>query len=220
MRKRTLLIAILCGGLLLAAGVLLAMYCAAEHVPAFYRQAMATEQPANEKGSSEMLQQATAFASDVRKEGHWQAVFTAAQINGWLAVDFVQNYRGTLPDSFRDPRATIEADRMVLACRVTWGPLSSVVTVAIEPYLAEPGVLALRLRNARAGLLPLPLRKLVDEISAVARHAKLNLRWRQSHGDPVALISFADPADAQSNHLRIESLQLADGEIYVAGTTQ
>ena len=148
-----------------------------------------------------------------------QAVFTAQQINGWLAVEFVEDFSGTLPEGLHDPRVAIESDHVVLACRVTWGGISSVVTVSIEPYLPEPEVLALRIHHARAGMLPLPLRQVLDDLSAAARHSELNLRWRQANGDPVALISFAAPADAKGKHVRIESLQLADGEIYVAGTT-
>jgi hypothetical protein len=219
-RKRIRLIAICGGGVLLAVGALLAIYGASQHVPGFYREALAANRADSEKASSEMLQQITAFASDLRKEGPWQAVFTASQINGWLAVDFARDYSAALGTALQEPRAAIQSDRVAIACRLAWGHLSSVVTLTAEPYLAEPGVLALRLRGAKAGMLPLPLRKVVDEISATARHTELNLRWRKVDGDPVALISFVTPADAKGKHVRIESLRLANGEIYIAGTTE
>jgi hypothetical protein len=220
-RKRLrLTVVFICCGLLLVTAAFLGVYCASQYVPAFYDDALATDESDDEKASDEMLQQATALASDLKKAGHWQAVFTAQQINGWLTIDLARNHADALPPPLDQPRVAIEADRVVLACRVTWGHLSSVVTITVEPYLAEPDVLALRIRGVRAGRLPLPLRRVVDQISAVAAHAELNLRWRQANGDPVALISFAAPADGKGKRVRIETLQLADGEVYIAGTTE
>ena len=70
MRKRLRLTAILCCGLLLLAGVLLAIYRASQHVPAFYHVALEIDPGDSEKARCEMLQQATALASDLRKTGH------------------------------------------------------------------------------------------------------------------------------------------------------
>jgi hypothetical protein len=219
-RKRRRLALWLCGGILLVAAGLSALYAATQHVPEFYRQAIAADPAAQRQQSEQMLQQATALMSSFKKQGHWEAVFTAEQINGWLAVDMVQNHPDTLPSSLHDPRVAIEPDRMTLACRFRWGPFSSVLNLTVDPYLAESNVLALRIRNARAGLLPMPLGKVLDHISETARHTDLRLTWRRVGGDPVALISLPAPGDPDGEVVRIETLQLGRGEIYVAGTTQ
>ena len=97
--------------------VLLGLYLAAQHEPAFYREAIEIDPAVAEKQSDLMLQQATALASAVKKEDHWEALFTAEQINGWLAVDMVKNHPHTLPPDFSDPRVAIDGRRVIIACR-------------------------------------------------------------------------------------------------------
>ncbi len=85
-------------------------------------------------------------------------------------------------------------------------------------YVSEPNVIACRLRRARAGRLPLPLGQVLDTVTEAARRMDLPLRWAQTDGDPVALVTvFPDREDKQLTTLR--TLELLDGEIYVAGTT-
>jgi len=76
-------------------------------------------------------------------------------------------------------------------------------------------VLALRISRARAGLLPLPLSRIVQSIEQAAEQSDLRLRWLQADGDPVAVLPI--PASDGEHDLRIESLELRDGEIVVAG---
>ena len=91
------------------------------HEPAFYRKAMDIDRAVLGKGSDRMLQQTTALASAVQKAGHWEALFTAEQINGWLAVDMVRNHPHTLPPELHDPRVAIDPERITVACRFDHG---------------------------------------------------------------------------------------------------
>ncbi|MHC4177777.1 MAG: hypothetical protein ACYSWU_09725, partial [Planctomycetota bacterium] len=122
MRKRIRIAAMILGGLLLliAAG-LCWLYWASQQEPEFYRQAIRVDPSVQKQASDQMLQRAAALGSDVAKEGQWQALFTAEQINGWLAVDFAENFPDALPESFRDPRVEIRPGRMTLAGRLTRG---------------------------------------------------------------------------------------------------
>ncbi len=208
-----IILAIIVGGLYL-------LYRATQHVPEFYRQAVAIDPAMQERASDQMLQQTTALASDVKKPGHWEALFTAEQINGWLAVDLVRNHPDALPPQLRDPRVAIEPGEITLACRFQRGGAASVLTLEVEPYLAENNMLALRFRAARAGLVPMPLSEVVDRLSDAARHTDLRLQWRQKDGDPVALIPVPQPRDAGGKVVRIEVLDVRQGAVYVAGTTE
>ncbi|MHC4180745.1 MAG: hypothetical protein ACYSWU_24865, partial [Planctomycetota bacterium] len=109
--------------------------------------------------------------------------------------------------------------RMTLAGRLTRGGTTSVVTVTVEPYLPEPNVLAVRIRRARAGLVPMPLGEILHSFSEAAAQLDLRLRWRRADRDPVALISIPPP-DQDGKRVQIETLKLGDGEIYLAGTTR
>jgi hypothetical protein len=108
---------------------------------------------------------------------------------------------------------------MTLAGRLTRGGTTSVVTVTVEPYLPEPNVLAVRIRRARAGLVPMPLGEILHSFSEAAAQLDLRLRWRRADRDPVALISIPPP-DQDGKRVQIETLKLGDGEIYLAGTTR
>ncbi len=210
--------AVLGGCLLLAAGVLVFwLYWASQRVPTFYRQAMAADPAAQRKASDTLVKRATALASDAQKRGPWRAVFSAEQINGWLAVDLVENHTDLLPPELSDPRVEITADHVTIACRYRDGRLTTVLSLTVEPYLSEPNVISLRIRKARAGDVPLPLGKVLDAITQAARQSGARLEWRQADGDPVAVITIPPPSDAKQKHLTVEQLELRDSEIYLSG---
>lgn len=214
--RRTLLI--VGGSALLAAFLVLGFYLAAQHEPAFYRETIELGAAEAEKQSDQMLQRATALASAAKKEEHWEALFTAKQINGWLAVDMVKNHPNLLPPSFSDPRVAIDGRRVTIAGRYWQAGVSTVLSLTIEPYVPEPNMVLVRIVKARAGLLPMPLGRVRDGLTQVARELNLRLQWRSAGSDPVAMLSFP-PAD-KDRPVRIEKLRLGDGEIYVAGSTE
>ncbi len=203
----------------LAVGVFLLLK-ALQYEPDFYRRAVAADPADQRRASDEMLRQASGLCSAVQKDGRWEVLFTAEQINGWLAVDLVENHPQALPKTLRDPRVAIEPDRVTLACRFEQGNLCGVVSLIVEPYVPEPNVLGLRICQARAGLLPWPLTKITEGISEAAGRSELRLQWRQAHGDPVALISIPAVQDEDGKLVQIESLRIGQGEIYLSGTTR
>ena len=201
--------------LLVAAAI---VYLALQRVPEFYRQALVQDSASARAASDKMIQRSSVLASDLNKAGRWQAVFSAAEINGWLAVDLVENHPIELPPGFESPRVAITPTQVLLACRVRRYGTSSVVSLAVEPYLAEPDVIALRLRSVRAGAIPLPLRPLLDALTQQAERANMRVQWRHSGGDPVALLSFGPPSGGRRRQLHVDKLSLAEGKIHVAGT--
>jgi len=212
--------AVFCGILLAVAAGLLLLYKGAQQVPEEYRQVVDIEHDALQQGSDEMLRQAAALASDVKQQGQWQVLFTAQQINGWLAVDLPENHPRTLPDTMSDPRVVIKPDCIVLFCRFRRKNLESVLSLTVEPYMAEANVLALRIRRVRAGLVPMPLENVLAAVSKAARKAELPLQWRRADGDPVALVTIPQPRDEQNKVVEIKSLRLGEGEIYLSGRTE
>lgn len=208
-----------CGLLLAALLVLLLLWRASRQVPEFYREAIRDEPAAQAEASDEMIHRATALASDVEHEGRWQATFTAEQINGWLAVDLVENHPNQLPPAVSDPRVAIEPDRLLLACRFRQGRFDTVLSLELDAYLAEPNVVAVRIGAARAGSLPMPLEGVVERISQAIEGARLRTQWRQADGDPVAMISIPPQSNRQGKRVEIDSFRLGDGEVHVAGRT-
>lgn len=194
-------------------------YWAMHQVPDFYREALRLAPEKQHRANDELLEHATALASNARREGRWHARFTTDQINGWLAVDLARNFPDLLPKEVLDPRIRIAPDRATIACRYAQGAISTVISLEVDLYVAEPNQIALRIHKVRAGALPIPLSKVLEGLSTAAQDARWQLRWRQTEGDPVALISFPPPRDEDDTQYQLETLELCDGEIYLAGRT-
>ncbi|MGD0516997.1 MAG: hypothetical protein ABSA26_05620 [Thermoguttaceae bacterium] len=219
-RRLRLTIWIGCGVSAVLIAGLVGVFFALRYEPKFYRDALSVASEAREEGSDQMLQRMAALVSGVRKPGKWQARFTAEQINGWLAVDFVKNHHGALPPLFHDPRVSIGPDGIVLACRYDGGIVSTVLTLTVEPYVPEENVLALRIIRVRAGLVPMSLEKVLDGITDAARRSEWRIEWRQTAGDPVALLWAPPPDDAGDLAVKIETIRLGKGDIFVSGFTE
>ncbi len=217
-KLRVSLIAV--GGLaMLVILALLAIYWAAQQCRPSIARRCKPACAAMEKGSGRMLRKAAALQSALQRPGHWEIRFTAEEINGWLAVDLKKNHPNALPPTLKDPRVGITPTEMTAACRYENGNTASVVSLTIHPYLAENNVVALRIIGARAGLLPLPLERVLQGISQAAREMRFRLEWRRSGGDPVAMVSLSTEDD-DKQMVRIEAIRLGEGEIDVSGTTQ
>ncbi len=212
-------LASLCGLLLLAA-VAGGVYWASQRVPGFYREELDREPQVQRAASEAMLENASALASNVSKEGRWSALFTAEQINGWLAVDAVENHPDLLPADIADPRIRIQPGRATFACRHGRGSLSTVVTLSVGLHLVKPNVVALRIDHVRAGVLPIPLSQILDGVAEAARRLNVHLAWRQVDGDPVALLTIPPARDGDDTEYELEALELRDGLIYLAGRTK
>jgi hypothetical protein len=207
--------------------LLLGLYLALRHEPAFYRETMATSRAALEKGSQRMLLKAAALGSVSTRSGPWEIRITAEEINGWLAVDLPKNHPTALPPTLRDPRVAIRPDEMTVACRYQQNGVDSVLSLTLQPYVGQvanrshsddSNVAAVRIISIRAGVLPLPLNRVLQGLSQAARDMRFDLQWRNSGGDPVAIISL--PTDNNGQVVRIETLRLSAGEIYLAGRTE
>jgi hypothetical protein len=195
-------------------------YYAAQQVRPFYEQALHIEPEVLERGSRELESVATALYSDAKKAGQWQAAFTAEQINGWLAVQLVDNLDIELPSRVRDPRVAISPDRLTLGFRTTSGGVDTVVSVDAGVFLTEDGAVAIRLMSVRAGALPLPVLQLADEIADACQNLELPVRWTRQEGQPVAIVELHSDPSTDKRHFFIDAIDLHNGELYVAGHTE
>jgi len=220
-RKRLRLLLILATAVLLVlAGLLGVLYWALRYVPPAYREAIESAPVQLREDNDALLQQASALSSDVQRRGTWEAVFTADEINGWLAVDLIENHPDTLPPMFQDPRVAINPGEITLFCRIRrWG-VSSVVSLRLEPYVVEPNVVAARIHSPRAGRLPMPLGEILDRISQAASRLGVPLQWRQADGDPVVMATIPAPRNRGDRAMELEAIELRAGEVYIRGTTR
>ena len=195
-------------------------YLASREVPHFYTAALAQPSTSAHEASDQLIREAAALVSDLRKSGRWQALFTTEQINGWLADDLLKNHPTLLPPTVSEPRVAIVDNQLMLGFRWQQPRWNVVVSLAADVYLREPNVVAVRIRKVRAGGLPLPLKNLLNDLIAAGRGLDLQIDEQQIEGDPLLLIT--PPQDGEFGDLlvQLESLELYDGQLYVAGRSQ
>jgi hypothetical protein len=199
----------------LVVAILGGAYYAARQVRPFYEQALRIDPEVLERGSRELESRATALYSDAKQTGHWQALFTAEQINGWLATQLAENAGGDLPTNIRDPRVAIAPDVLTLGFRTSSGGVETVISVDAAVSLTEHGAVAIRLIAVRAGALPLPVLQLADELANACQKLKLPVRWTRQEGKPVALVEIQ-----ASEPVYVDDIQLDKDQLYVAGHTE
>lgn len=197
-------------------------YHATQQAPEFYVRQLAAEAASPSASSDAFERQALQLNNQIRKSDRWQARFRADEINAWLATDLPQKFPSMLPPDIQSPRVAIEAETFYLACRVQTPKLTSVVTLGVQPYVtSEPNVIALRVKQLRAGVLPLPLGKYLDQITEQCAQAGLPLRWSEEEGDPVALFTLPlTPEDFRNRLVRVEQIELEEGELILSGTSE
>ncbi|HWA97178.1 MAG TPA: hypothetical protein VG713_01735, partial [Pirellulales bacterium] len=171
------------------------------------------------QANDELLAQATALVSTARKRGEWKAAFSADQINGWLAVDVPENYPDLLGPEISEPRIRLEPHHATVACHYARGKISTVVSLDVEASMVEPNVLAVRIDRLRAGAMPLPLSTVVNGLTRLAADLEVPLRWSKSEGSPTALITLPSMFDDDGTQYEVESVEVRDGKLYLAGRT-
>jgi hypothetical protein len=205
-------------GVLGVAGIFL--YRATRATPQFYERALAADVEVQEQASEEFLQQATALASEVETREAWSVAFTDEQINGWLAVDVPKNLPQAIPPTIRDPRVSIRPGEATVACRVKTDKLDAVVSINVDVFLSAPNEVAIRFRRASLGSLPVPLAKVIQPVGQAAAQLDLHLTWQQQDGDPVAVVSLDRSPSADDRDVKLEAIELADGELRIAGASR
>ncbi|HWC89002.1 MAG TPA: hypothetical protein VG433_05095 [Pirellulales bacterium] len=196
------------------------IYVALAHVPHFYDQALDQPPEKQQQGNDALIKNANALASSARRQGGWSAVFTADEINGWLGVDLAQSFPDVLPAEISEPRIRLSPGGATIACRYRENGVSTIISLNVELYMAEPNVLALRIHNIRAGAIPIPLSQVLDGVTEAARSMNLRLRWVQAKGDPVALVSLPSTIGRDKIAFRLEKIDLRQDAIYLAGQTE
>ena len=196
------------------------IWLAVRHVPHFYVDALAVDPVVQKQASDKMVRRTTALASDVRKDGHWDAVFTADQINGWLAVDREENHPQLIPHEFHDPRVAIHDGQLIVGCRYESQQINTVLSLTVDVYLQSPNVLALRIQRARAGAVPLPLKDVTNRLVSACENLGCKVELREVGADPLLLLTLPLPANSgRDGTIRVETVELHEGELHVAGQT-
>jgi hypothetical protein len=211
-------VAILVLLLMAAAGV---VYYSAQQLPDFYETALAVtpdlEQQAGDQFETEVLE----LQNTARETGHWQASFSEEEINGWLASDLPEKFPNVFPRSVSKPRVRISSDEIKLAFQVMSRRLKGVVVVTADLFCTTEGnQVAIRIKSAKTGIIPLPLGPWLDEFARSLRAAGIAIQWTENEGETVAVISLPPKLMRLDNQfIVLQTIQMQPEKVTVAGTT-
>jgi hypothetical protein len=196
-------------------------YWAARQPPRFYREAITASTEESSQRGEQFERAALELHNSVQHAGRWEFSVSADEINGWLSAELPAKFPELLPAEISDPRVAIDGETLRVAIHYQRGGVDTVLSVTGEVYLtAQANEIAIRLDNARAGLVPIPLGRLIQEIDERAERAQLNLRWTEVKGSPVALVRLALDSDRDKRRVVVDRFDTIRGRIVVAGRTE
>jgi hypothetical protein len=105
-----------------------------------------------------------------------------------------------------------------VAWRYSMAHFATVIVLDLEISLANrPNVAAVRFRKAQAGSVPIPVQQVVAYAAHRARNCEFHRPWVDENGDAVALVRLPVNEKLIDQGLRIETLELRDGEMRLTG---
>ena len=237
------------GLMLLGAGVALFFLYQAATAPVPEYQALLEQTRAQyesgelDQNRQELESQIAAVYSDAAAEleNRWQTTLSAEQINGWLATQLVEDYPELAEQGLRDPRVLLKTDVMTFALRAEIHGVDAVVSLDLQPYVTQEGLLAIELASARVGSAPLPAEQILSQLEKSmgeqgnppggATDGLFDgpfdgpfdggdfFRWTRNDGHPVLLVDLQSTLGTTGYLRSLETIEVREGEIYIAGET-
>jgi hypothetical protein len=198
-------------------GLLVALICV-RHEPALLA-GQAVPDAAAEREAARLLTKAASLHAAAGRPGAWDAIFTDAEVNGWLVTDLPRNHPRLMPAGMSAPRVRFTRDRLAGGARLQWGPLSAFGWVEFEVRLRGVNQLSLAPRDARLGLVPLPRGLVLARIARAIAATGAVTEIRRLDGEPVLFVSLPSMVGSSAARLRLESLRLDAGDVILAGST-
>jgi hypothetical protein len=187
------------------------------HTPTFYRARIAVPPEERQAEARKFVAQSMQLRNDIANEPNWEAVFSDAEVNAWLAEDLVTHFADQIPPGIHEPRVVFEMDRVTLAFGLDQGGVRSIVWVVARPRVPGPNVLELTLEKIRAGMLPIPAEQVLDRITAHARARGLDVSWKRDGEDHLPVATIRYKTHAGRDDVCLERLHVINGEIHLAG---
>jgi hypothetical protein len=192
-----------------------------QHVPEFYARATEPRPGSTAPASRHLTQEVELLQNTVAKIGSWNATFSDSEINAWLIEELPKKFPRMLDKGASEPRLIIENDRVLAAVRYKNRRIDTVISCELEVELTEQAnMLALRVKDLKAGALPLPLSNFLKGISTEAAKGDIDLRWDVTDSGPVALVTVpGEHPRYVSKPVIVESVQLVEGTLILSGHT-
>ncbi|MFO0902883.1 MAG: hypothetical protein U0939_07780 [Pirellulales bacterium] len=221
-RRRWRLAFCLLGLLAVAAAAAIMALWAAQRTPEFYRRALARDADRPAGQGDELERRTLELRNSARRPGEWTYVIDEEELNGWLAKNLLQEFPQALPKPLEAPRVAISEDGVRVGCQYREGRFTAVASLELDVYLADDSrSVAVELKSLRAGLLPLPMDRVLKPLQEAARKQDLAVRWSQSGSVPVALWSIPERStELGGRRITLQRIELRNGQVRVSGRSE
>ena len=196
------------------------LWWATSQSPEFYRVAdqQLVHPVVRKEAAKQFVEQSQRLVQDVQSSSSWSQEFTDSQINAWLAEDFPRDYSEWMPPEVSQPRVQIRGDGIRLGLRIDEpGQWSGVISLQVKISVAAPNQLAIQLQSIRAGLVPVPIKAIIDQVTAQAEENGVRIKWKKVGDDDVAIVSLIHEGEDAP---QLEAVELTNGVIRVTGSSQ
>ena len=188
--------------------------------PHFYEVAIREQADpvVRKKAAKRFVQRTLRLVDEIKTADHWSEEFTEQQINAWLAEELHQKFAEWVPPGVSDPRVKLTKQSIHLGFRYKDAKWNGVVSLRLKPWVTEPNQLAIQVESIRAGLVPIPLEDVLQE---VAKRFKKNdkdqvlIEWKQLDGKDVAIVRLAKEQPEQPV---LEAVDVKKGAVRISGS--
>ncbi len=210
----------LLGVLLIFLLIVYALYLSAQRKPKFYQKALAVSPELRQIQNETMRAKIIELHNAVQNTRQpWAFTVTDEDLNAYCAVELAGPELNMLPKEMVEPRVAFSPRQVDVACRLDQGSLTGVLHLALGLEVPEPNRLAIRIKTARLGTLPLsrdtPARMLVDALQKQG----CDVQQSEVMGDP--LLSFRlDLKSTTGKKMRLEEVEIHNGIVTLSGETE
>lgn len=187
-------------------------------VPEFYTQASAAlpkDPVIRQEAAKQMIQRTTDLVNKIETAEAWTTTFEQTQINSWLAEELTKaKYADVVPEGVSQPRVMIGKGDVKVGFRVRQKGWSGIVSLAVRPWVTEDNQLALEIETVRAGLIPVPIDKVLVEATDRLREHGWKVTWKQSNGNDVAVVRLNE---GEKDAPVLESIEIEEEAVTVIG---
>ena len=194
------------------------LWATLHHTPRFYRELVEVPSEGRDRAADQFVKDSLQLRNDIANEPNWEAVFSDAEVNAWLAKDLLDQFADQLPSEVKDPRVAFDSDRVTIAFRLDQGPIRTVIWVVARPRIVGDNALSLTLEKVRAGALPIPPERVYRALDEGAGKSGLAVTWTKEAGLPVVTIKAR--GDSARDEVVLEQVQVRSGQIRLSGRSR
>lgn len=183
--------------------------------PEFYQDIVEIKlEPEKRIEAIEQLEKQTEDLSEkIKSDDQWKEKFTQQQINLWLEDRLKKEFPDLIPPEVSEPRVQFQKDEIRVGFRLTQKKWKGVVSLQLKPRIAEPNRLAIEICSINAGLIPMPLKQIMEEVKKELDRAGWKFDSESKEESEILVIHLES---VLPRHPVLEELKISKGELEFA----